>query len=172
MQSNIAPVASSPIRPDAASRPAGTFLYRFEAQLSPTSIGLVPEGLLMANAFEGTVTDGLLRGGRVWGVDHLLIRSDGISVIDAPKTISLGNVHLFEHVRGYCVPPEGLQLPPLEALLEPGFSWPDIPFRVTATSTFRVADQELAHLRAAIAVIEGRVWFATGRLEITTRLVG
>lgn len=154
-----------------AAASKGPFLYRFEAQLAPSPIGLVPEGLLMANAFEGRVTEGLMQGARVWGVDHLLIRSDGVSVIDAPKTISLGDRHLFEHVRGYCVPPVGLTVPPLEAMLEPGFAWPDVPFPVRATSTFRTADPELAPLRSAIALIEGRVWFSTGRLEIETRLM-
>jgi hypothetical protein len=172
MQATVPTITSPIVRADGAPHEAGRLLYRFEAQLSPTPIGLIPEGLLMANAFEGTVTEGLLRGGRVWGVDHLLIRSDGISVIDAPKTITLGDVSLFEHVRGYCVPPADLQLPSLDRLVEPEFAWPDVPFRVVATSTFKVAHPQLAHLRAAIAVIEGRVSFATGRLQVETRLVG
>lgn len=146
-------------------------LYRFEAQLSPNVVGLVPEGLLMANAFEGRVTEGLMKGARVWGVDHLLIRSDGVGVIDAPKTISLGDRHLFEHVRGYCVPPLGMPIPPLEEMLSPDFAWPDAPFTVRGTSLFRAADPELARLRSAIARIDGRAWFSTGRLEVETRLV-
>jgi hypothetical protein len=146
-------------------------LYRFEAVLTPTPIGLVPEGILMANTFDGTVTHGLMKGARVWGIDHLLIRSDGVGVIDAPKTISLGDRHLSEHVRGYCVPPAGLDLPPLEALLEPGFEWPDVPFTVRATSTFRTAHPDLAHLRAALARIDGQVWFTTGKLWVETRIL-
>lgn len=79
----------------------GGFLYRFQAQLSANRVGLVPEGLLMANSFEGTITDGFMRGGRVWGIDQLLIRSDGLSVIDAPKTLTLGERSVVELVRGY-----------------------------------------------------------------------
>lgn len=148
-----------------------SFLYRFVAQLTPTPIGVVPEGLLMANTFEGEITEGLMKGARVWGIDHLLIRSDGVSVIDAPKTISRGHQHLSEHVRGYCLPPQGMSMPPLEALLAPGFVWPDVPFTIRATSTFRTAAPELVHLSSAIARIDGRVWFTTGRLEIETRLL-
>lgn len=154
--------------PDRQEEP---LLYRFEAQLSPNIIGLVPEGLLMANSFEGRVTHGLMKGARVWGVDHLLIRSDGVSVIDAPKTISLDDRHLFEHVRGYCLPPLGMPIPPLSTMLSPGFEWPDVPFSVRGTSLFRTADPALAHLSSAIARIDGRVWFSTGRLEVETRLL-
>lgn len=146
-------------------------LYRFEAQLTSHTVGLVPEGILFANAFEGRISAGMMEGARVWGVDHLLLRSDGIGVIDAPKTISLGERHLFEHVRGYCVPPPGLAIPPLEALLSPDFEWPDLPFAVRGTSMFRTADPELGHLRSALARIDGRVWFSTGRLEVETRLI-
>jgi hypothetical protein len=146
-------------------------LYRFEAQLSPNPVGLVPEGLLMANTFDGRVTSGIMKGARVWGIDHFLVRSDGVGVIDAPKTISLGNKHLVEHVRGYAVPPIGAEPVPLEAMLDPEFEWPDAPFTIRAVSQFRTADPELAHLRSAVARIRGRVWMATGRLEIETRLI-
>ncbi|MGB8331667.1 MAG: hypothetical protein WCE62_16180 [Polyangiales bacterium] len=165
------PVVSESARPECAALTAEPLLYRFEAQLDSSPIGLVPEGLLMANAFEGRVTEGLLEGARVWGVDHLLVRSDGVGVIDAPKTISLGDRHVFEHVRGYCVPPPDLAMPPLQTVLSPEFVWPDVPFVVRATSTFRTADPGLAHLRSAIARIDGQVWFCTGRLVVETRLV-
>lgn len=152
-------------------RPDG-FLYRFEAQLSVNPVGLVPEGLLMANAFEGTITEGFLCGGRVWGVDHLLIRRDGISVIDAPKTLGRGARSVVELVRGYCLPPEGLQMPELERLLAPDFEWPDVPFTISGCSMFRVADPEFSELAQSIARIDGRVSMATGKLEVETRLLG
>lgn len=147
------------------------FLYRFEAQLTPTPIGVVHEGLLMANAFDGRVVAGILPGARVWGIDHLLVRRDGVGVIDAPKAIVLGDRRIAEHVRGYCIPPEGMQIPPLEAMIAPGFEWPAVPFRIVATSTFRTTDPELAFLDTAIASIEGEVVFTTGRLEVETRLL-
>jgi hypothetical protein len=160
-------LASAPVR-----RPSrAPLLYRFEAKLTVNVVGLVPEGIRMANAFEGRVTEGLLRGARVWGTDHLLLRSDGVAVIDAEKTISLGTTHVHEHVRGYGLPPPGLDMPPLEALVEPGFEWPDVLFPVLATSTFRAATPELRYLNRTIATIEGWFSFATGALAIETRVV-
>jgi hypothetical protein len=146
-------------------------LYRFEAQLEVTPIGVVPEGLRMANSFEGRVTRGIMEGARVWGIDHLLLRSDGVAVIDAQKTISQGRAHLYEHVRGYGLPPQGLQMPPLETLLDPSFAWPDVLFPVLGSSTFRAAAPELQHLNRAISRIDGWFSFATGGLAIETRLV-
>lgn len=163
-------IQTRPVPPiTAATR--DSLLYRFEAQLTVQPIGLIPEGLLFANSFEGRVTHGMLQGARVWGVDHLLMRADGVSVIDAPKAISLGDRHVTEHVRGYCLPPAGLAIPPLEALLSPDFVWPDVEFIVRATSTFRTADPELAHLPSALARIDGTVSFTTGQLIIETRLL-
>lgn len=146
-----------------------SILYRFGGQLDPNTVGLVPEGLLMANGFEGRVTDGIMQGARVWGVDHLLVRADGVGVIDAPKTLSLQGRHLFEHLRGYCIPPEGLTMPPLDALLAADFAWPDVPFIVHGTSIFRTADPELCALGTATARVDGRAWLSTGRLEIEVR---
>ena len=150
---------------------ADGFLYRFEAQLFVNPVGLVPEGLLMSNAFEGTITDGFMRGGRVSGVDQLLIRRDGISVIDAPKTLELDQRRVVELVRGYCIPPAGLNMPELEQLLAPGFQWPDVPFTIRGCSTFRVADAELSELSGGIARIDGTVSMATGKLVVETRLL-
>jgi hypothetical protein len=146
-------------------------LYRFEAELTITPLGIMPEGLRMANSFEGRVTEGILEGARVWGIDHLLLRRDGVSVIDAQKTISLGDRHLYEHVHGYCLPPDGLEVPPLEVLLTPGFRWPDVEFPVIGASTFRCAVPELEFLNRAVAAITGSASFVTGALIIETRLL-
>jgi hypothetical protein len=154
-----------------AQRREGQFLYRFEAQLDFLPIGIVPEGLRMANAFEGKATEGVFAGARVWGIDHLLVRRDCVSVIDAQKTISLGDRHHYEHVHGYCIPPAGMEVPPLERILAPGFAWPDIPFPILASSTFRTSDPSLAYLNRAVTRIEGWANFATGALVIETWLM-
>lgn len=144
------------------------FLYRFEALLEFVPIGIVPEGLRMANSFDGIVTEGVFEGARVQGTDHLLVRRDGVSIIDAQKTISRGGVHTWEHVIGYCLPPAGLDVPPLEMMLDPDFAWPDIPFPVLASSTFRTADPGLEYLNRVVSHIEGWANFATGGLAIET----
>lgn len=158
----------SAARPSTALPP---LLYRFDAQLAILPLGVVPEGLRMANSFEGTVTRGLLEGARVWGIDHLLLRTDGVAVIDAQKTISLGDTHVYEHVRGYGLPPEGLSLPSLDIVFEPEFSWPDVRFPVSGSSTFRASAPELLFLNRAIARVDGWFNFTTGGLAVETRLL-
>jgi hypothetical protein len=147
-------------------------LFRFEAELDVLPIGITPEGLRMANSYEGLVTAGDFDGARVWGTDHLLLRRDGVCVIDAQTMLSQSdNRHVYEHVYGYCLPPRGLEIPPLEMLLEPDFEWPDVDFPIVAFSTFRAAAPELAYLNSATARIDGWANFATGGLAIETRLV-
>jgi hypothetical protein len=146
-------------------------LYRFEAQLELNSIGLVPEGLRMANRFEGHVREGMLVGARVWGIDHFVIRSDGVGLIDAEKTLSLGGLHVYEHVRAYCLPPAGLLLPELSALLAPDFEWPDVDFPMQGFSFFRAAHPELCALNRAVAHVRGHGNFRTGALSIETFLM-
>lgn len=163
------PITSTPqVRSAREERP---LLYRFEAHLDVKPLVIAPEGLRMLNAFDGRITAGMLEGARVSGVDHLLVRHDGVGIIDAPKTISLGSVNVVEHVTGYCLPPAGLQMPPFQAMFEPGFAFPDLPFTVIGSSMFRTDVPELAHLNACVATIEGTVSFATGRLVVETRLL-
>ena len=146
--------------------------YRFEAQLQFAPIGIVPEGLRMALSFDGTVVSGPLEGARVWGTDPLVIRSDGIGVLDVSKIISLGDgVNLYEHVRGFCSPPPGMDVPPLEVIGAPGFTFPDVPFPITGFSTFAAASPHYTHLNRRLARIDGHASFATGRLVIEARLV-
>ena len=152
-------------------------LYRFEAQIDPSVVGLVPEGLRITIPFDGRVVDGDLAdagflGARVRGIDHFLLRSDGVGIIDAPKTLTATDGRqIFEHVRAYCLPPEGLELPSLQALAERDFQWPDLFFPIHGFSTFRVAKPELGFLNRAQARIDGAGNFATGRLEIVTRIL-
>ncbi len=70
-------------------------------------IGLVPEGIRMTVGYEGEISVGMLEGARVWGIDPLLLRADGVGVIDTAKTISDGETTLYEHVQAYCIPPQG-----------------------------------------------------------------
>jgi hypothetical protein len=101
-----------------------------------------------------------------------LLRRDGVCTIDAQTLISQGSeTHVYEHVIGYCLPPDGLEIPPLEALVEPGFEWPDVDFPIVGFSTFRAAAPEYEYLNRVTARIDGWANFATGGLAIDTRAV-
>lgn len=164
--------APSPGAPLAAEVPTpGDLLYRFEARLDFNMVGLVAEGLQMSNSFDGLATRGIFEGARVWGIDPFLLRRDGVGLIDVPKTISGNGYHVYEHVRAYSFPPEGLEMPPLEALLEPHFSWPDIAFPILGSSTFRTGAAHLRWLNRAVARVDGWANMATGALVIETRLL-
>jgi hypothetical protein len=148
----------------------GDLIYRFEADLAEMyPLGLFPEGIRFHNDFAGTVVDGPFAGGRIFGLDPFLLRPDGVGVIDAPEVIELDDTRVSLHVRGYVVPPAGVEMPVLEALLAPGFEFPDVPFRVTAAATIRTAAPEWAELNAKVAVVEGTVNLATGALRVEAR---
>lgn len=149
---------------------AGELIYRFEARLQELNpVGVLPEGLRFVNPFEGMVTDGPLAGARIWGIDEFLLRPDGVGVIDAPEALSRDGLHVTGQVRGYALPPEGLEMPPLEALLEPGFEWPDVPFRIVGSVMLRTADPELMHLNHTVGIVRGEVRMNTGELVIEAR---
>ena len=161
------PVREAPVRE--VQRGDEELLYRFEARLDFNVVGRVAEGLQMSNPFEGTATEGIFRGARVWGSDPFLLRADGIGVIDVPKTISGDGYHVLEHVRAYSFPPADLEMPPLEALLAPDFEWPDAPFPILGSSTFRTGAPALAWLNRVVARVDGFANLATGDLVIETR---
>ena len=151
----------------------GDVLYRFEGRLTEIyPVGLFAEGLRLTNTFEGTVTDGPLEGARVWGVDHFLVRPDGVGVLDAPETFSRDGLNVTGQVRGYALPPDGVPAPSLEAMLDPDFAWPDVPFRLQGTVLFRAAPPELEWMNRTVAVITGEVTMSTGRLVVEARAAG
>lgn len=156
---------------DAPGAPqAGDLLYRFEGRLTEIyPVGLFPEGLRLANKFEGTVSDGPLAGARVWGIDQFLVRPDGVAVLDAPETFSRDGLNVVGQVRGYALPPDGAPIPPLEAMIEPDFEWPDVPFRLRGSVLFRAAPPELEWMNRAVAVITGDVTMSSGRLAVEAR---
>jgi hypothetical protein len=155
---------------EAAER--GELIYRFEGNLSDLyPIGIFPEGIRFHNEFSARITAGPFTGGRVFGVDHFMLRPDGVGVIVAPEVIEHGDRRVVGDVRGYVVPPEGAPVPPLEAVLDPSFEWPDVPFRVTGSVLLRTAAAELDHLNRTVAVIEGTVVLATGELKVEARAV-
>lgn len=148
----------------------GELIYRFEGSLGEMyPVGLFPEGIRFHNDFDARVVAGPFEGARLFGLDPFLLRPDGIGIIDAPEIIDAGDVRVSLQVRGYVVPPAGLEMPPLEVLMAPGFEFPDIDFRVTGAATIRCAAPEYEWLNRTIAVVEGTVNLATGALKVEAR---
>lgn len=150
----------------------GELIYRFEGSLSDLyPIGVFPEGIRYHNEFSARITAGPFTGGRLSGIDHFVLRPDGVGVIVAPEVIEHDGRRVSGDVRGYVVPPEGAPVPPLEAVIDPTFTWPEVPFRVTGSVLFRTAVPELDHLNRTVAVVEGTVVLATGELRVEARAV-
>ena len=150
----------------------GAVVYRFEGQLGGLNpLGIFDDGIRFHNSFEGHVIEGPFSGGRIYGLDQFVLRADGIGVIVAPEVIELGDVRVSLDLRGYVVPPPGAPAPPLEAVLDPDFEFPDVPFRVTGAATAATTSPEHADLNGVVVLVEGTVNMATGRLDVTARRV-
>ncbi len=96
--------------------------YAFRGQLTRMSpIGITPAGLRLDIAFAGTITDGPPAGRAIDGIDYLLIRPDGIAVVDARELINDGEGPATSvHATGYIVAP--FPMPELAVLADPTFS--------------------------------------------------
>jgi hypothetical protein len=160
---------TAPVETTIAFR-SGDLIYRFEAQLAEFfPIGLFPEGIRFHNPFEGRIVAGPFDGARIFGLDQFLLRHDAVGVIAAPEVIDLDGERVNLDVRGYVVPPAGVDLPSLEAFLAPEFEFPNLEFRVTGSAVARTASPRFADLNRTVAVVEGTVNMATGRLEVEAR---
>lgn len=147
-------------------------VYRLEGKLaSMYPIGVFSEGIRFHNDFSADIVAGPFAGGRVFGLDQFLLRPDGVGVIVAPEVIEKDDVRVAAELRGYVVPPAGMEMPPLEVLAAPGFEFPDVDFRVTATALMRTADPRYDYLNRAVIAIEGTVNLDTGRLAVESRVL-
>jgi hypothetical protein len=155
-------------RTSAPRAEVGPLIYRFEGQLGDLyPIGLFDDGIRFHNQFEGRVVDGPFAGGRIFGLDQFLLRPDGVGEIVAPEVIDDGVTRVALEVRGYLVPPTGAPVPPLEALLAPGFEFPDAEFRVTGSATIATTSTTHNGLNRTIAVVEGTVNMGTRAMDVS-----
>ena len=141
--------------------------YRLDAALTDiVPIGIVPEGLRLDVHFEGEVTDGALAGARARGVDHLLLRRDGVGVIEVRETIRTpGAPAVAACVRGYVVPP--IDLPELEQLLDPSFRWPDLGLPINGFAMVQSALPGHEWMNSQALEVWGEVNVGAGRLTAT-----
>jgi Protein of unknown function (DUF3237) len=163
---NTDTINPAPTHPNAA----GELIYRFEARLGDLyPVGVYRDGLRFHNSFEGTITDGLFAGGRIFGLDEFTLRPDGVGVVDAPEIIETTDARLQVRVRGYVVPPTDMQFPGLEVVTSPGFQFPDIDFRFTGAAFIEAVDERYQRFNSVVGVLEGTVNMASGAIKVEAR---
>lgn len=145
--------------------------YSFQAQLTRISpVGLTPEGLRIDVGFAGTVTAGAWAGCVIEGTDYLYIRPDGIGVIDARELISgEQGVRAAVHAEGYIVPP--FEMPPLPALLDPAFAWPDVELPLHGSARVQTAVPESGPANHTVFGFTGSVNMSRGALTVAAHAI-
>jgi hypothetical protein len=145
--------------------------YGFQAQVTRIApVGLVPEGLRIDVGFAGTLTTGPLTGATIEGIDYLLIRHDGVAVIDARELVSSPDgTAISVHADGYIVPP--FDMPELPALLDPAFRWPDADLPLHGSARLQSAAPALEAVNRSIYAFTGTVNMARGSLVVTARRI-
>jgi hypothetical protein len=140
--------------------------YAFEAEMTQVvPIGLVPEGLRIDADYAGTITEGPLSGAAIEGVDHFLVRPDGVGVIDARQVFSSEDGRtVASAVRGYVMPPAGM--PTLEEVADPAFVWPDVDLPMHGAVDLRTAAPDLRTLNATVFGFTGTLNVARGELRV------
>lgn len=146
-------------------------LYRFTADLTEViPVGLVPEGIRLDAHFKGSIVEGLLIGAQLRGVDHLLLRNDGVGVIDVHEVvITTGGENVSVHAQGYIVPPEDMPVVPPEVILSPDFKWPDLPLPMHGFALCRTGAKRLSSLNRTALAFDGTVNVGTGKLNVSAR---
>lgn len=131
-------------------------LYGFEAEFTDlVGIGAVPEGFRLDLFFEGRATRGELAGAAVRGIDYLLLRPNGVGVLDVREVLTRDGVAVEVRAGGYSIPPAGFSLPDPQLMLAPDFVWPDLEFALHGFATFRTAAAEWQQLNETVAMVTG-----------------
>lgn len=145
--------------------------YSFQAQVNRISpIGLVPEGLRIDVGFAGTVSGGPLAGSAIEGIDYLLIRPDGVAVIDVRELISgADGATVSVRADGYVEAP--FEMPPLSVLGDPSFSWPDVDLPLHGSARLQSAAPALEAVNHSAYAFTGAVNMARGSLLVDARRI-
>ena len=147
------------------------FTYRMEATFTDVvSIGIVPEGLRIDAHYQGHVIEGPLAGGIVRGVDYLLIRSDGVSVLDARHTITTAAGRQIA-VRGQGYGESDTPLPPAEALGNAPSAAPDATSHLTGVAFCQTAAPDLLWLNRTVLAFTGTANMGTRELHVIGRVM-
>ncbi len=127
--------------------------YAFEAGITRmVPIGLVPEGLRLDAHYQGRITEGPLAG-------------DSVGVVDVRQVFSSASGSaVTREVHGYLTSPA--LMPPLEAVVDPAFAWPDVKMQVHGAVTLRTAAPDLQALNSTVYGFTGTIKAARGELRI------
>lgn len=141
--------------------------YAFQAELTRiSSIGMTAQGLRMDVGFIGSITEGRLIGHTIEGIDYLLVRSDGVGLINARELISDGDRAIAAvRAEGYIVPPS----PELSVLANPNFQWPNADQPVHGARFWETSDEDLSTAAATVFGFTGTVNMVTRVLKISAR---
>ncbi len=148
-------------------------VYRFTAELTEIiPVGFVPEGIRLDAHFKGSVVEGLLIGAQLRGVDYLLLRSDGVGIINVYEVVTTtAGENVSVHAQGYIVPPEGMPVVPPEVILSPDFKWADLPLPMHGFALCRTGAKRLSALNRTALAFDGTVNVGTGKLEVNARAI-
>ena len=157
-------IAGTAIADDAAATP----YIALEVQITgQDAIGLVPEGLRVDVYVSGVVADGLLVGAAAKGVDYLLLRHDGVSVIDARHFLAdTDGVTVAMTIKGFGGEPSPGWL---EAMLDPEFEPPDVGIPIHAAAWLHTMAPQYGFLNHTVFGCTGTVNMVEGVVRVTCR---
>jgi hypothetical protein len=138
-----------------------------EGQMTGTKpVGMVPDGIRIDGFTSGVFTEGILAGATADWVDYLLVRHDGVGVIDVRGYIvDPDGVPVSFTVRGFLGEPSGLH----EAMLDPDFELPDVDVPTHGAAWFESMAPQYAFLNYTVFGVTGFVNAFQGMMRLTFR---
>ena len=152
-RTNGLPLATDELR---IGNEGSTLVYRIESRLrnvAPTAVGR--DGALVVEETDARVLAGRLSGGRLRGLERVLVQADGSAVIEGCEGIDIGDEHVAVDLRGSVHPARWSRLPSPDSMVAPGYDFPDEDLRITGTALFRTSAPSYAHLDGAIGQDRG-----------------
>jgi hypothetical protein len=155
--------------PDAAEETPLELVYAFEARFTGAlPVGVTLRGVRLDLPYTGEVVEGPLTGAAVGGTDYLLLRPDGVGVMDVRAFITTqeGDIVAVK-AGGYVFMPEGVELPPPDVFLSPDFVWPDMDFTLRGFGLYETGSAALEWFNRAALIIGGTANMGPGTLYAT-----
>lgn len=152
--------------------PPPDFAFKMEATFTEVAvIGMLPEGLRLDAHYKGSMIAGPLAGASVRGVDYLLIRSDGVTVLDVRETITTATGRCIAvRAQGYGTigskPQAGADAVPLQGAK---VAWPDASSPLLGVAICQTTDPEFLWMNETLLVFNGTANLGTGKLQAVGR---